>query len=313
MKERLLVIGGGGFIGSELILKLADSYDITVVDIVDKENSYLANFHGMLNYVKGNSMDSNIISELGNDYNYIVHCSAVLGIKRVGLESINTITTNVGGCKEALELATRQKNLKKFVTFSTSEVYGVSANDVKEEMPAVINSAVEPRWCYAASKMLSEHFTTAYSREKDISVLIIRPFNVYSEKRNGTNAMTTFIERALKNEKIFIDGDGSQKRAWCHIDDFISGLIPAIFTEKKVSIYNIGNPKEYVSILELAQKVISMTGSNSEIIFRENKEDVYDRLPNIDNARRELNYEPQISLVKGIQRIIDFKLGVSIL
>lgn len=305
--KKLLIIGGCGFIGSALVNKYYKENKIVVVDNSPFEQSSLDMRNlpkDNINYIQMDATNFQQITSLGDDFDYIIHASAILGIRKVVEQPINTITTNITSCYNALELACKQKHLQKFLTFSTSEIYGINAERPNESQPAVIQPAVEGRWNYAASKTLSEHLAFGYLREKNVPICIIRPFNVFGEYRKGSNAMTTFLERAINNQDITIDGDGSQIRAWCHIDDFIDGVAKAMESAYVDEIFNIGNPNNEVSILDLAKEVVRITNSKSKIIISYSKEpDVKYRSVCIDKAKEKLGYAPIISLEDGITRV----------
>ena len=305
--KKILIIGGCGFIGSAIIDRYYKDNKIVVLDnspfkgsSLDLRNLSTDN----IKYIQGDATDYNIIMSLDKDFDYIVHASAILGIKKVVVEPINTIMTNINSCYNALELASCQTNLKKFLTFSTSEIYGINAKQPVESEPSVIEPAVEGRWCYAASKTVSEHLAFGYNREKNVPVIIIRPFNVFGEYRKGSNAMTTFINKALKGEDIYIDGDGKQVRAWCYIEDFIDGLTAALESEYTSEIFNLGNPYNEITIEELAKRVVKITNSQSKIIITNSTEpDVKFRSVCIDKAKKILGYTPKITVDDGIRKV----------
>lgn len=305
--KKILIIGGCGFIGSAIVDRYYKDNEIVVLDNSSFEGSSLdLRKLSMENikYIQGDATDYNTIMSLDKDFDYIVHASAILGIKKVVIEPINTIMTNIKSCYNALELASCQKNLKKFLTFSTSEIYGIDAKQPVENEPAVIEPATEGRWCYAASKTLSEHLAFGYNREKKVPIIIIRPFNVFGEYRKGSNAMTTFINKALKNENIYIDGDGKQVRAWCYIDDFIDGLTTALESQYTSEIFNLGNPYNEITIGELAKKVVEITNSQSKIIVTNSTEpDVKFRSVCIDKAKELLDYSPKTTVDDGIRKV----------
>ena len=305
--KKILVIGGCGFIGSAIITRYYKDNKIVVLDTCPFKNSSLELRNLPMNnikYIQGDATDIDLVMSLDKDFDYIIHASAILGIKKVVIESINTIMTNIKSCHNALELASKQEHLEKFLTFSTSEIYGINAQKPKEDEPAIIEQANEGRWCYAASKTLSEHLVFGYHREKNVPIIIIRPFNVFGEYRKGSNAMTTFINKAIKNEDIYIDGDGQQVRAWCHIDDFIDGLTTAIESKYTSEVFNLGNPQNEITIEELAKKVVKITNSKSRIIITNSTEpDVKFRSVSIEKAKDLLGYNPKITVDNGIERV----------
>ena len=259
-------------------------------------------------YIRCDAADPESMGKLDADFDYIIHSCAVLGIRTVAQRSLHTIYNNVESCRLALELACRQKELSGFLTFSSSEIYGVFTEAPAETAPAVVGSPKEGRWCYAAGKVLAEHMAMAYYRERQVPVTIIRPFNIFGEYRSGSDAMTTFLNRAMAGEELRIDGDGTQVRAWCHIDDFTEGVTAALEAPGKGEIFNLGNPANEISIRELAERIIEITGSSSRIRITNSAEpDVKYRNVNIDKARKMLGYEPKITLEEGIRRLYEWK------
>lgn len=308
--QKILIIGGAGFIGATLAGHYCDQNEITIVDNCEWNKSSLKS-HSLLEHrnVKKISLDavSEEITHLEKDYDYIIHAAAILGISKVAEESILTITTNVNSCEVALRLAKEQIGLKKFLTFSTSEVYGKEVEEAKETDNLVVGIPSEARWCYAASKILCEHYVSAYSREQGLPTIIIRPFNVFGEHRNGSNAMTKFIKAAINNENIYIDGTGNQIRSWCHIDDFMQGVTKALESGTTGEIFNIGNPNNVITIKELVEYIVKLTNSKSRIYFSQNfAPDVNKRTLSIKKAQTELGYIPKISLEEGISSTINW-------
>lgn len=308
--KKILIIGGCGFIGSALVEKYHKDNKIVVLDNCDFEGSSLGLRKLEMNnikIIKADATDIQNVIKLGDDFDYIIHASAILGIRKVVEQSINTIITNIKSCYNALELASKQKHLLKFLTFSTSEIYGINAEKPKENEPSMIEQAKEGRWCYAASKTLSEHLVYAYNREKSVPITIIRPFNVFGEYRKGSNAMTSFISQAIDNKELRVDGDGKQVRAWCHISDFIEGVSKALESQYTDEVFNIGNPYNEITIKELAEKVVKITNSNSKVhVTNSTEPDVKYRSVCIDKAREMLGYEPKVTIDDGVGRVYNW-------
>lgn len=308
--QKILIIGGAGFIGAALTEYYCDQNKITVVDNCEWNNSSLGS-RGLLEHhnIKKISLDatSEEIMNLDKDFDYIIHAAAILGISKVAEKSILTITTNINSCEVALRLAKEQLRLKKFLTFSTSEVYGKEVEEAKETDDLVVGVPNEARWCYAASKILCEHYVSAYSREQGVPTIIIRPFNVFGEHRQGSNAMTKFIKAAINNENIYIDGTGEQIRSWCHINDFVQGVTKALENGTPGEIFNIGNPNNVITIKELVKYIVRLTDSKSKVYFSQNfAPDVNKRTLSIEKAQAELSYMPKISLEEGISRTVNW-------
>ncbi|WP_143316431.1 NAD-dependent epimerase/dehydratase family protein [Clostridium sp. HBUAS56017] len=306
--KKILILGGAGFIGTALTKRLYKDNEIVIADKCNFEKSSLKlaglSNEASIKKVVLDATDYESTINLGEDFDYIIHATAILGIHRVVEKSILTIDTNYTSCKYALELARRQKNLKKFLSFSTSEVYGRNIDMASEEKDMTVGQANEARWCYAASKILSEHLINAYNREHGVPTVIIRPFNVFGENRVGSNAMSAFLFRAMLNEPITVDGNGEQIRTWCHIEDFVSGLLNALESNTSGEVYNIGNPNNSISILDLAKLIKKITDSKSEInISGVYVPDVKNRTLSIEKAKRDLGYEPNIGLEDGIEKM----------
>lgn len=307
--QKILIIGGAGFIGGALASKYCGDHKIVIADACDFSRSSLR-FTDLLTHPnvtlkRLDATDLDAVLSLGDDFDYIVHAAAILGIHKIVEQSILTTTTNYASCHNALQLAERQKRLQKFLTFSTSEVYGRDVETARESMDMRVGPASEPRWNYAASKVLCEHLTNAYCRERGVPTVIVRPFNVFGENRLGSNAMSKFIAQALLNDTIVIDGNGRQLRAWCYIGDFIEGVSRALASEYRGEFFNIGNPNNIISILELARLIVKRTGSSSRItISNSDVPDVVRRTVSVDKARELLGYTPKVTLDEGIDRVV---------
>jgi dTDP-glucose 4,6-dehydratase len=179
---------------------------------------------------------------------------------------------------------------------------------IEENGDATLPAVQDPRWCYAISKLAAEHLALSYYREKQLPVVIIRPFNIFGPGRVGQYAVLQFALKALKNESLEVYGDGTQIRAWCYIDDFCNALLEAI--ERKEAIgqaFNVGNPRNTVTNYELARRVIRLCDSRSSIVFTPlDFEDINLRAPDISKARDILGYVPEIELDDGLIRTIEW-------
>jgi nucleoside-diphosphate-sugar epimerase len=307
--KKTLITGGGGFIGSFLTKLLSQKkHEIVLIDACPPMSSSAYEM-GLLSlpnvkYLQVDILDKEKIESLSLDFNYIIHAAGILGIKKVCEQPLLTADVNVFGTRNILELARRQKSLKRFVLFSTSEVYGQNAENVSEDSPSIIPN-IGMRWVYASSKQFSEYLLKAFIQEYDVPGVIVRPFNVYGPFRKGSNAFTTLITRALENQEIYISGDGTQTRCWCYIEDFIQGVIQCLDVENIIGeAFNIGNPFESISMVDLAAKMCSLVGSQSSItILGDNVEDVRERRPDILKAQKILKYDPKVSLGEGIHHV----------
>ncbi len=167
-------------------------------------------------------------------------------------------------------------------------------------------SVGEARWTYAVSKLAGEHLAHSYYDEFGLPTCSLRPFNVYGPGQIGGGAIRAFIETILAGDDLVIHGDGSQIRAWCYVDDLVDALLLVLERPEAVGeVYNIGNPRSVVTVYDLAARIRRLMESDSEITFRPlHYTDVEMRIPNIDKARRELGWAPQVDLDEGLARTI---------
>src|SRR5690606_13989881 len=187
---------------------------------------------------------------------------------------------NVLGTRNCLELAAQQVKRPHVLVFSTSEIYGSDCTE-PDETDASIIPTTGKRWSYATSKLAAEYYLKAYIQQYNIRGSIIRPFNVFGPFRYGSNAMTTIVEKAIKNQPITISGDGTQVRSWCSVGDFCKGIIAILVgSTGNGAAYNIGDARNTLSMESLAKKIVSITNSSSKIIIAHNvTEDIALRIP----------------------------------
>ncbi|GHT96328.1 UDP-glucose 4-epimerase [Alphaproteobacteria bacterium] len=254
--KKILITGGSGFIGSHVCRRLLDEGNhVTLVDRYFNDRNEL--LQSCLSHKNCKSVCADIcandFSSLNfDDFDYIIHAAGVLGVKNVIDNPVETLDVNIIGTANVLKLLERQKNLKRFVHFSSSEIYGSSADSFSESDNVLQMSLKHIRGCYAISKLAGEAYTLAYSRKIGIKTTSVRPFNVYGTFRYGINAITSFIDKALRGENIVVHGDGSQKRAWCYISDFVEALDRLLQSDLGIPFLNIGNSSMVVTTLESA-------------------------------------------------------------
>lgn len=310
IQKNIFITGGAGFIANLLISKLIDNNLITVYDNFHRDALSGSNLseHKNLSVVRGDvlSFDSLVSAISGADI--VIHAAAIAGIDTVIKEPTKTMRVNMIGTANVLEAAKLNSVKGRFVDFSTSEVFGNRAFNSTEEDDTVTGSAGEARWTYAVSKLAGEHLAIAYWKEFALPVVSVRPFNVYGPGQVGEGALQIFIKKALKNEDLFVFGDGSQIRAWCYVDDFVAGLMACI--EKKEAIgqsFNIGNPKAVTTIYGLAETVIRVLNSKSKIIFKPAlSADIELRVPSVKKAAELLDFRATINLDEGIVRTAEW-------
>lgn len=305
-QRKLFITGGAGFIANLLISRLVDENQITVFDNFHRDtlsNSQVAG-HENLVVKKGDVLDFESVTSAMAGADIVVHAAAIAGIDTVIKNPTTTMRVNMIGTANVLEAAKVNGVKGRFVDFSTSEVFGNRAFNSAEDDDTVTGSAGEARWTYAVSKLAGEHLAMAYWKEFSLPVVSVRPFNVYGPGQTGEGALQIFIKRALKDEDLFIYGDGSQIRAWCYVDDFVSGLMACIDNQKAVGeSFNIGNSRAVTTIYGLAETVIRVLNSKSKIIFKPAlSADIELRIPSVGKALALLGFKAEINLDQGILR-----------
>jgi UDP-glucose 4-epimerase len=236
-----------------------------------------------------------------------VHAAAIAGIYSVGKKATLTMKVNFLGSYHALEAAVRN-GVRRFVDFSTSEVYGPFVYRGKETDETTLGPVGEKRWVYAVSKLAGEHFAHCYAEEYGLVVTSVRPFNVYGPRQIGEGAVQQMVRRALRHEDITVFDDGTQIRSWCYVTDFVDGLEKALFREDAANeSFNLGNPQATVTVLGLAQTIVRMTGSRSRLVFKPHPgPEVEMRVPDISKARKRLGFDPRVGLEEGLARCIEW-------
>jgi UDP-glucose 4-epimerase len=234
----------------------------------------------------------------------VIHAAGIAGIDTVIKDPVRTMQVNMMGTANALEAAKVNGVKDRFIDFSTSEVFGSIAYKSSETDQTVSGSAGEARWTYAVSKLAGEHLAHAYFNQYALPVVTVRPFNVYGPGQTGEGAIQIFIRKALKNETITMNGDGSQIRAWCYVDDFVECLISCIEDPKAVGeSFNIGNSRAVITILGLAQLVCRVLKSESEIVFAPMlSADIAIRIPSVEKTRKLLGFESRVDLEEGVKQ-----------
>jgi UDP-glucose 4-epimerase len=214
---------------------------------------------------------------------------------------------NMIGTYNVLEAALATlDSVERFVDFSTSEVFGRHAYKVEEVHETAQGSVGEARWTYAVSKLAGEHMAHAYYDEFGLPTCSIRPFNVYGPGQIGGGAIRAFIETLLGGDDLIIHGDGSQVRAWCYVDDLVDALLLVLEKPEAVGeVFNVGNERSVLTILELATRIRELMAADVEITFRPlHYTDVEMRIPNVDKARKLIGWKAKVDLDEGLARTI---------
>jgi nucleoside-diphosphate-sugar epimerase len=308
--KKIFLTGGAGFIGTKLVARLVDQNEITIFDNLSRNSLKSTDLAQNRNVkvISGDVLDYAKLRKAVEGQQIIVHLAGVAGIDTVLRSPVKTFRVNMLGTANICEAAREAGVCERLIDFSTSEVFGQVAFRSYESQSTTIGAVGEPRWNYAVSKLAGEHLVHAYYREFGLPTISVRPFNIYGPGQVGEGALQKFVIAALKNVPLTIFGDGSQIRSWCYIDDFINGLLLALESPAAIGqVFNIGNPLATVTILALAETVLSLVETKSYIEFVSRPgADVELRIPNIEKARQLLGFVPTISLSEGILRTIEW-------
>lgn len=302
--KTIFITGGAGFIGSTLAVKLSPFNQIILYDNLWRNTlKYIQQSKKKnIEFIEGDVLDYDKVLKAIEDAHIVVHAAAIAGVDTVIKNPVKTMEVNLIGTANVLRAAKENKVRDRFLDFSTSEIFGSMAYRVSEDTQAVSGSAGEARWIYAVSKLAGEHLTHAYYKQYNLPTVTIRPFNVYGPGQTGEGALQIFIKRAIKNEDIFIYGDGTQIRAWCYVGDMIEGLLLALEKPKAIGqSFNIGNARAVTTIYGLAQTVCRVLNSKSRIIFKKPlSADIELRIPETHKAWEVLGFKAKVGLEEGI-------------
>lgn len=306
----IFITGGAGFIANTLIQRLIEKNKITVYDNFHRDTLTGSGFanHANISVIKGDVLDFKLLTSSMEGADVVIHAAGIAGIDTVIKNPVSTMRVNMIGTANALEAARINGVSNRFIDFSTSEVFGSMAFRSSETDETVSGSAGEARWTYAVSKLAGEHLAHAYHVQHNLPVVTVRPFNVYGPGQTGEGAIQIFIKKALKNEDIYIHGDGNQIRAWCYVDDFVECIFKCLDNEAAVGeSFNIGNARAVITILGLAQTVCRVLNSSSKIIFQDAlSADIALRIPSVEKSTRILGYKAQVDLEEGILRTAEW-------
>ena len=308
--KKIFITGGAGFIANTIIANLVERNKIIVYDNFHRDTLSASAYAGHKNIqvIKGDVLDFDCLCQAMTGTDAVIHAAGIAGIDTVIKDPVKTMRVNMMGTANALEAA-RINNIKdRFIDFSTSEVFGSMAFKSAEGDTTVSGSAGEARWVYAVSKLAGEHLAHAYYKQYNLPVVTVRPFNVYGPGQTGEGAIQIFIKKAINDETIHIDGDGAQIRAWCYIDDFVECLMCCLEDPAAVGqSFNIGNARAVITILGLAETVLRVTDSKSEIVFDPPlSADIAIRIPSVDKAFKVLGFKAKVDLEEGIRRTAEY-------
>lgn len=318
---QVLITGGAGFIGSHLAeALLAAGHSVMAIDNLSTGSR--GNIEHLLaqprfRFVADDVLNEARIAALVSESEVVFHLAAAVGVKWIIDHPLLSIRTNLRATEVVLEQASRFK--RKVVLASTSEVYGKnSEGPLREDADSVIGPTAITRWLYANTKATDEFLAYAYHRELALPVVIVRFFNTVGPRQTGRYGMVVprFVRQALRGEPLTIYGDGGQSRCFTYVGDAVRALIRLSETAAATGeVFNIGSEQE-ITILELARKILALTGSASplqfipyEEAFDSGFEDMRRRVPDVSKLRAVIGYAPHTSLDENLSRIIQHMLA----
>ena len=300
----IVITGGSGFVGSYLCEKLInDGHEIIVVDNLLTGST--ENINHLMHNENFSFIEHDVQNhiEIENKVDYVLHFASAASPKAYTEHPVNTLKAGSVGTINTLGLA--KKHDAEYLLASTSEVYGDPLiSPQTEEYWGNVNPNGE-RSMYDEAKRFAEAAVATYSRSYDLKTKIVRIFNTYGPRMqlNDGRVVTNFIVQALKNENITIYGNGSQTRSFSYVEDTVAGII-SLMNSSEYDVFNIGNPNE-MTVGQLAEKIIELTDSTSEIKYLElPNDDPKQRKPDITKAKTKLNWEPKVNLEDGLTKTI---------
>jgi UDP-glucose 4-epimerase len=315
---KALITGGAGFIGSHLAEALLDrDWEVFVLDDLSTgahRNVELLRDRPGFHLVVDSVLSPSVVSELVYKCDAVYHLAAAVGVRLIVEQPVHTMVTNLQGTTTVLEYC--NKFDKRVMIASSSEVYGDHREErpLKEDDRRVYGPVTERRWLYADSKAMDEFLALGFHQERGLNCVIARYFNTVGPKQSGQYGMVIprFVERAVAGAPLEVHGDGMQTRSFCHVLDTVRATIE--LTEAgdiSGEIFNVGS-SERVRILDLAHRVLEMTGSQSELVFVPHSEvyglgieDVLHREPSTDKIRAAIGWRPSLDLDRVLADVID--------
>ena len=307
---RVFITGGAGFIGSHL----ADHYvaagnQVTILDNFSTgSKSNISHLEGKIATVDGDIRSIELVESLTKGADLVLHMAAALGVNTILESPLESMSTNITGSEVVLNAAAKFN--KRIIIASTSEIYGKNPNQPLTEVDdRVVGAPQKIRWTYSDAKAIEEAMAFALHQENKLPVTTVRLFNTVGPRQTGRYGMVVprFVQAALKNDPITIYGDGTQSRVFCHVVDAVQAIATMAATDSTIGdVYNVGGTGE-VTIKQLAEQVLEVTGSHSEITYTSYSdaypagfEDIQRRVPDISKVKLAINWTP----TKDLQEII---------
>ena len=313
---KALITGGAGFIGSHLADHFVGQGD-QVILLDDLSTGRLANIEHLqdrsdVEFVLGSILNADLVDHVVSRVDVVYHLAAAVGVHLIVERPLESLMTNIRGTETVIEKA--HKHNKRTIVTSTSEIYGKNTSDrLSEEDDRILGSPLKSRWSYSEAKAIDEILAYTYWREKGLETVIARLFNTVGPRQTGSYGMVVprFVGQALRDMPITIFGDGTQTRCFCFVGDVVEGLV-ALGGNPGASgrAFNLGGTEE-ISIRALAERVISLSDSKSQLEFisydmayEEGFEDMQRRVPDTTRARDLVGFDPQVGLDDIIRTVI---------
>ncbi len=314
---KALITGGAGFIGSHLADALMARGDqVTLLDNLSTgryENIAHLDGHPNFQMVIGTILNESLVDKLIERCDVVFHLAAAVGVELIIKKPLESMTTNIKGSELVLEMAHRYR--KKVLIASTSEIYGKNTHGpLREDTDRVLGSPLKSRWSYSTSKAVDEILAYVYWKEMGVPTIIVRLFNTVGPRQSGAYGMVIprFVGQALSGKPLQVHGDGKQSRCFVHVADVVGAFLKLVDHPAAIGqVFNLGSQEE-VTIGELAERVIRITGSSSRIdyipyaqAYEEGFEDMPRRVPDISKIRELIGFTPTILLDRIIESVIE--------
>jgi UDP-glucose 4-epimerase len=322
---RCLITGGAGFIGSHLCdALLVAGHQVHVLD--DLSTGSINNIRHLksqrgFEYTIDSAANTRLVAELVDEADVVFHLAAAVGVALIVESPVRTIETNVH-CTEVV-LAQANKKKKPVLIASTSEVYGKSsAVPFHEDGDITLGATGLGRWAYACSKAVDEFLALAYWKERSLPTIVVRLFNTVGPRQTGRYGMVfpRFVSQAMANRPLTVYGDGTQSRCFCHVSDVVRALVALIECESAYGeVINVGSQEE-CSIFELAERVVEVTQSASEIAtipyheaYEEGFEDMHRRIPDLSKVEKLIDWQPNRELSETIADVAAAQRAIAVI
>ena len=313
---RVFITGGAGFIGSHL----ADHYvaagdQVTILDNFSTgSKTNISHLDGRISTLDGDIRNVDLVESLTKDADLVLHMAAALGVNTILESPLESMSTNITGSEVVLNAAAKFN--KRIIIASTSEIYGKNPKQpLSETDDRVVGAPQKIRWTYSDAKAIEEAIAFALFQEKKLPVTTVRLFNTVGPRQTGRYGMVVprFVHAALNNEPLTIYGDGTQSRVFCHVADAVQAIALMAATDSTIGdVYNVGGTGE-VTIKQLAEQVLAVTGSKSEVTYTPYSdaypagfEDIQRRVPDITKVKSAINWVP----TKDLKQIISDIAGL---